>query len=123
MNRFCHSLGCADLLAEVTGGYLDAGLADGADLFCRAELPGTLSAVLDGQGLLSAIILQGALTAFLGGRARLSGAVVGRARLSASVVCELGQIPYLEIDPTYLWLLPDIDVSNDVLSNSYWRLS
>ena len=113
MNRFCHSLGCADLLAEVTGGYLDAGLADGADLFCRAELPGTLSAVLDGQGLLSAIILQGALTAFLG----------GRARLSASVVCELGQIPYLEIDPTYLWLLPDIDVSNDVLSNTYWRLS
>lgn len=123
MSQSCHSLGCADLHAEVTGGLLDAGLAKGADLICQADLPGALSALLGGQGVLSAAISQGALSASLGDRARLTASVVDQAVLSASVVCEIGERPYLEIDPTYLWVIPDIEVSNDVLSNTFWRLS
>ena len=31
--------------------------------------------------------------------------------------------PYLEIEPTILWVYPDIENTNDVFSNTYWRIN
>lgn len=87
------------------------------------ESPGDLSAQLAGQGLLSALVAHGALSAHIGGHAQLAASIGDRARLRASVVCEIGEIPYLEIEPTYLWVIPEAFVDNDVFSNTFWHIS
>lgn len=73
--------------------------------------------------MLSALVAQGALSASLGDRARVTASIGGQAQLTASVVCEIGDAPYLEIEPTYLWIIPDDLVTNDVYSNTSWNLS
>ena len=122
MSRYCRNLGCAVLSANVVGGGLEAYAGQVADLVSRIGLPGTLSAMLEGHGSLSAFIAQGVLSAVLGDRARVDAAVVGQAVLIASVVCEIGARPYLEIDPTVIWLV-DWGADNDVLSNTYWNVN
>ena len=37
-------------------------------------------------------------------------------------VDEQTDIPYLDIEPELIWVYPDIDVSNDVLSNLNWNI-
>lgn len=84
-----------------------------------------LSAIPDAPGLLSASFRPsgGALSAFFGGHADLAAFIGGQGILYASVVCEIGDAPYLEIDPTYLWIIPDDLVSNDVYSNTTWNIN
>lgn len=95
----------------------------GGILVCETDEPGVLSASLDGQGSLSAMVSTGTLSASTGKRAELAASIGGQAELYASVVCEIGEIPYLEIEPTYLWIVPDDLVSNDVYSNTTWNVS
>ena len=125
MSQSCHncSLGCAVLFAEAERGQLVASLDRGGDLSCIADAPGVLAAYPGGQGFLSASVTQGALSAFLGGQARVAASIGGRAILHASVVCEIGDAPYLEIDPTYIWIIPDDLVTNDVYSNTTWNIN
>ncbi len=35
----------------------------------------------------------------------------------------LPEKPYLEIEPTVLWVYPDFENTNDVFSNTYWRIN
>lgn len=100
-----------------------ASLDRGGDLSCIVDAPGVLDAYPGEHGWLSASVKQSALTAFLGGQARVAASIGGQAELYASVVCEIGEIPYLEIEPTYLWIVPDDFVSNDVYSNTTWNVS
>ena len=125
MTASCHncSLGCAVLFAEAERGQLVASLDLDGDLSCRADAPGVLAAYPGGHGILSASVTQGKLSAFLGDRARLAASIGGQARLHASVVCEIGDAPYLEIDPTYIWIIPDDLVTNDVYSNTTWNIN
>ena len=37
-------------------------------------------------------------------------------------VDEQTDLPYLEIEPELIWVYPDIDISNDVLSNLTWNV-
>lgn len=37
-------------------------------------------------------------------------------------VDEETDLPYLEIEPELIWVYPDIDISNDVLSNLTWNV-
>lgn len=125
MTASCHncSLGCAVLFAEAEGGQLVASLDPDGDLSCLADAPGVLAAYPGGQGFLSASVTQGALSAILGGQARVVASIGEQARLHASVVCEIGDAPYLEIDPTYIWIIPDDLVTNDVYSNTTWNIN
>lgn len=124
MNTLSHSsTGCAVLSADVAVGHLGAYLDHASELSCMVESPGDLSAQLAGQGLLSALVANGALSAHIGGHAQLAASIGDRARLRASVVCEIGEIPYLEIEPTYLWVIPEAFVDNDVFSNTFWHIS
>lgn len=125
MTASCHncSLGCAVLFAEAERGQLVASIDLDGDLSCIVDAPGVLAAYPGGHGILSASVTQGALSAFLGDRARLAASIGGHARLRASVVCEIGDAPYLEIDPTYIWIIPDDLVTNDVYSNTTWNIN
>jgi len=39
-------------------------------------------------------------------------------------VCDASvRTPYLDIDPTLLWIYPDIESSNDVISNTFWHVN
>lgn len=85
---------------------------------------GVLSAIPDAPGLLSASLNPGgALSAFFGGHASIAASIGGQGILNASVVCEIGDAPYLEIDPTYIWIIPDDLVTNDVYSNTTWNIN
>lgn len=45
-------------------------------------------------------------------------------RASLARVCERDiKVPYLEIEPTILWVYPDWATSNNVLSNTHWRIN
>lgn len=125
MSRFCHSCstGCAVLSAEVCGGLLGASIEHGGFIVCLLDAPGVLSASLAGRGSLSAMVSTGTLSASMGKQAKLAASIGERANLHASVVCEIGEIPYLEIEPTYIWIIPDDLVSNDVYSNTTWNVS
>ena len=125
MSASCHNcvLGCAVLFAEAERGHLVASLDRDGDLSCLADAPGVLAAFPGGQGFLSVSVTQGALSAFLGDRARVVASIGGQAILNASVVCEIGDNPYLEIDPTYLWIIPDDLATNDVHSNTIWHVN
>ena len=46
-------------------------------------------------------------------RRQLSGVVLTR-------VCDVAELPYLEIHPELIWVYPDIESSNDVYSNLDW---
>ena len=46
-------------------------------------------------------------------RIQLSGVVLTR-------VCDVAELPYLEIQPELIWVYPDIESSNDVYSNLDW---
>lgn len=47
-----------------------------------------------------------------------------RVRASLARVCDRDiKVPYLEIEPTILWVYPDWAVSNNVLSNTHWRIN
>lgn len=125
MSRSCSncSLGCAVLFAFAEGGQLGASIDGAGELSCRSDAQGVLDASLNGRGCVTASISVGALSASLEGRARLAASIGGQASLTASVVCEIGEIPYLEIDPTYIWIIPDDLVSNDVYSNTTWGIN
>lgn len=44
-------------------------------------------------------------------------------RARASMVCTPSiRTPYLEIEPTILWVYPDLERTNDVFSNTYWNI-
>lgn len=125
MTASCHncSLGCAVLFAEAERGQLVASLDLDGDLSCLSDAPGVLAAYLVEQGFLSASVTQGTLSAILGGQARVAASIGGQARLHASVVCEIGDAPYLDIEPTYIWIIPDDLVTNDVYSNTTWNIN
>ena len=125
MSQSCHNciLGCAVLFAEAESGHLVASLDQDGDLSCLADAPGVLAAYPGVQGYLSASVTQGALSAFLGGQARVAASIGGQAILHASVVCEIGDAPYLEIEPEYLWIIPDDLVTNEVYSNTIWHVN
>lgn len=85
---------------------------------------GVLSAIPDAPGLLTASLTPGgALSAFFGEHAEIAASIGGQGILNASVVCEIGDRPYLEIEPTYLWIIPDDLVTNDVYSNTSWNIN
>ena len=44
---------------------------------------------------------------------QLSGVVLTR-------VCDVAELPYLEIHPELIWVYPDIESDNDVYSNLDW---
>lgn len=125
MSQSCHNciLGCAVLFAEAERGQLVASLDLDGDLSCLADAPGVLAAYPGEQGWLSASVTQGAMSAFLGDRARVAASIGGQASLNASVVCEIGETPYLEIEPEYLWIIPDDLATNEVYSNTIWHVN
>ena len=108
------NLSCSLLDVEIdpARGHLDVSPDGRAVLRCCVSR-GELSAVADAGAVLYAEVTG----------AELSASIDEGARLYASVVCELGARPYLEIDPTYLWLLPEDEASNDVLSNTFWNIN
>lgn len=58
----------------------------------------------------------------IGGLAAAAQRVRVTARLAR--VCDADiRTPYLEIEPTILWVYPDIENTNDVFSNTYWRIN
>lgn len=115
--------GCAVLSAEVVGGHLDASIDLASVLMCEVEAPGSLAASLGGHARLNAEVYQAHLSAISERHASLHAKTEEHAVLAAAVVCELGERPYLEIDPTYLWILPDLSASNDVYSNTHWNVN
>ena len=38
-------------------------------------------------------------------------------------VCDISNIPYLEIEPEFIWVYPDFEVDNDVYSNLTWNIN
>lgn len=46
-------------------------------------------------------------------RRQLSGVALTR-------VCDVAELPYLEIHPELIWVYPDIESDNDVYSNLDW---
>ena len=47
----------------------------------------------------------------------------GAMTASFSMVCTPSiRTPYLEIEPTILWVYPDLERTNDVFSNTYWNI-
>lgn len=46
---------------------------------------------------------------------------INRANVGLSLVCTLER-PYLEIDPEYLWILPELYTNNDIISNVFWHI-
>jgi len=47
---------------------------------------------------------------------QLSGLILER-------VCDIQNIPYLEIEPEFIWVYPDFEVDNDVYSNLTWNVN
>lgn len=50
-------------------------------------------------------------------------------RVESNIKCEfervyeeVGEAKYLEIEPTVLWVYPDIESMNDVYSNTHWNV-
>ena len=58
---------------------------------------------------------------------RQGGLLAGAERVKVTAilsrVCDTSiRVPYLEIEPTVLWVYPDLENSNDVSSNTYWKV-
>lgn len=47
---------------------------------------------------------------------------IGRGYLGDILVYQKRQPPYLEIEPTLLWVYPDFERTNDVYSNTTWNI-
>lgn len=48
---------------------------------------------------------------------------VGGMNVRFALVCKPGiRLPYLEINPTILWVYPDWSAQNDVYSNTHWNV-
>lgn len=56
------------------------------------------------------------------GCGRLLSFVVDLSKFRVTPSCDVGERPYLEIEPTVLWMLPDLSVDNEVLSNTHWHV-
>lgn len=79
-------------------------------------VPSGVSAELERSGAPEAALRR------VGGLAATAQRVRVTARLTR--VCDTDiRTPYLEIEPTILWVYPDIANTNDVFSNTYWRVN
>ena len=60
---------------------------------------------------------------------RVGGGISSSFKRVSGMTCRMGlvckpgiQRPYLEINPTILWVYPDWSASNDVYSNTHWNV-